>query len=306
MPLNELTMHSFKLIAAPFTPMDESGEIRYEQIQPYVAHLLRDGVDGVFIAGTTGEGMSLSLAERCRLAEYWRSVCQGLSLIVHVGHVCLKDAMSLAGHAQSLGVDGIAAIGPCFYEVENAEKLSRYCTQIASAARETPFYYYHMPSMARVGRVKASEVLPLLARDIPHFSGIKFTHEDIADYQHCLAMAEGKWEVFFGRDELLLSGLQAGATSAVGSTYNFSAPLYRALIEAFRTGDLALAQDRQRMATWGIETIVSAGGLPALKAMMRWAGVDCGPMRLPLAAVPPGTLRVLFKTLSEKGYLPLR
>jgi N-acetylneuraminate lyase len=283
--------------------MDHDGGVAYDRVKPMVRHLLAQGVDGVFICGTTGEGMSLSLAERFQLAETWREAVGSLPLIVHVGHTCTKDAQALAEHAQRIGADGIASIGPCFFEAGSAEVLGRYCGQIAGAAPETPFYYYHMPSMARVTKVKASDALACMAADIPNFAGIKFTHEDMDDYRRCLELSGGRWDIFFGRDELLLDALRVGAVCAVGSTYNFATPLYRDIIRAYVAGDIDLAAQKQRLATAGINVLVQYGGLPAIKAMMACVGMDCGPMRLPLTLPSPAQIDAMTAQLEAMQYL---
>jgi len=294
---------AIRLIAAPFTPMNEDGEVAFDRIQPLARYLIGQGVDGVFVCGTTGEGMSLTLAERMKLAEAWKQAVGERHLIVHVGHTCTKDAQALAEHAARIQANGIASIGPCFFEAESAAVLSRYCAQIASAAPETPFYYYHMPSMAKVAKVKASDALACMAKDISNFAGVKFTHEDIEDYQRCLALSKGRWDIFFGRDELLLDALRVGAKCAVGSTYNFATALYRKIIRLHAEGKLEAAAQMQRLATEGINVIVEHGGLAAIKAMMFCVGADCGPLRLPLTTLPQAEVDTMRARLETIGYL---
>ncbi len=296
-------MTPFRFVSAPFTPMDTSGEIAFEQVKPMARLLEGQGVHGVFVCGTTGEGMSLTMDERMRLAEAWKEASGALQLIVHVGQNCTKDAQLLAEHAQRIGVDGIASIGPCFFEADSARTLSRYCSQIANAASETPFYYYHMPSMARVSKVKASDALVCMAEEIATFAGIKFTHEDVDDYRLCREIAQGRWDIFFGRDELLLEALRAGSDCAVGSTYNFATRLYRDIQYAYAKGDFQKAVQKQQLATEGIRVIINHGGLSALKAMMASVGMSCGPLRLPLMNLPQSEVRSMLASLEAIGYL---
>lgn len=282
-PLDDgFSANKFRFIAAPFTPFHENGALNTRMIGPYVEKLRQDGVDGIFIGGTTGEGMSLTEDERRELAEAWKAELDGkMQLIVHVGHAAPDAAASLASHAEGIGADAIAAIGPVFYSASEPEVLVAVNKQIAAAAPRTPFYYYHMPSMSRVG-VTAGACFPLFAREIPTFAGIKFTHEDIADFRNCLKLAAGRYEVFFGRDEILLQGLASGARGAVGSTYNFAVPLYRALVGAYLSKDLQEAARLQSLCGKAIEIMVKYGGLPAIKAILSMLGIDCGPVRLPM------------------------
>jgi N-acetylneuraminate lyase len=117
---------------------------------------------------------------------------------------------------------------------------------------------------------------------IPNLAGIKFTHEDLMDYANARAFAGGKYAMLFGRDEILLAGLGFGAAGAVGSTYNFAAPLYLSLMRAFAADDLETARREQGRAREFIGVLQRHGGLVAGKAVMKLIGLDCGPARLPL------------------------
>lgn len=293
---------SFELIAAPFTPLDNEQRVRYKDIVPMARHLANIGVSGAFICGTTGEGMSLTLDERKRLAEAWKEAChETLECIVHVGHCSVEDSRDLARHAAALNADGISAIGPCFYTPNSASILADYLQSIAEAAPSTPFFYYHMPSMAHVP-FAAFTIMELLADQVPSFSGIKFTHNDIADFQKCMAASSHRWKISFGRDEMLLDGIKSGAQSAVGSTYNFAAPLYQRLYSAYANGDLRDAEHLQKLATAAINVMIAAGGLPAIKATMGLFDLDCGSMRLPLRSLKSGEVEVLRHELEKLDF----
>lgn len=272
------------LIAAPFTPLHADGSLNLDAIPSYAGHLQRLGVVGAFICGTTGEGASLTLGERRAVAERWRQAAPpDLRVIVHVGHTCLEDARALAAHAQAIGVDSIACLAPFFFKPDGVAGLVEWCAQVAAAAPQLPFYYYHMPSMTGCN-VQVAEFLAAAGPRIPNLAGIKFTFEDLEDFARCLRFADGRYDVLFGRDELLHSALKLGARGAVGSTYNFGGPLYRQVIAAYDRGDGATAVALQATAVEMIKTCVNGGGHPIanFKCLMRRLGVDCGPTRLPL------------------------
>ncbi len=272
------------LIAAPFTPMRADGALNLDAVNAYARWLHHNGVVGAFICGTTGEGMSLTLDERRQVAGRWVSAAPaGLRVIVHVGHNSLGDCRALAAHAASIGADSIACMAPFFFKPAGVAGLVDWCEQVASAASGLPFYFYHIPSMTGVS-VKMSDFLGAAVRQIPNLAGIKFTFEDLEDYKRCLQFEDRRFDVLFGRDELLLSALDLGARGAVGSTYNFAAPLYRALIEAYDRGDQQKAAGLQALAVRMINTLVQCGAHPvaAFKWFMGRVGVDCGPSRLPL------------------------
>ena len=133
--------------AAVVTEFDASGAASTKNVDRYAAHLRREGCVGVFVCGTSGESMSLSVGERERLAEAWAAsgARHGLRVIVHVGCDALLDAERLARHAASLGVAGVSAMAPRFVKCENADALAAYCAALARAAPATPFFYYHFP-----------------------------------------------------------------------------------------------------------------------------------------------------------------
>lgn len=297
------------LIAAPFTPLNADGSLNLKVIEPYAAHLHASGVAGVFICGTTGEGMSLSNAERKQVAEAWRSVVRGkLKLIVHVGHCSVADARDLAEHAARIGADGTAAIGPVFFAPTSDAGLIAVNRQIAAAAPEVPFYAYHMPSMSRA-HAPVRRWIEQMDKAIPNFRGVKFTFEDLDDYAASLAWARAQtratgreYEVFFGRDEKLLSALKLGATGAVGSTYNFGAPLYLAVARAHAAGNAAEAERLQALCTRAIDIMVSHGGLTAIKAALALAGINCGPMRAPLEMPSATEIAAMERELGQIGY----
>jgi N-acetylneuraminate lyase len=275
------------LVAAPFAPMRADGELDLAVIPAYAEKLRRDGVRGVFVNGTTGEGLSLTSAERKAVTEAWRAHAGSMKLFAHVGHTSVLAAGELATHAERIGVDAIAAIAPCFFKPALPE-LAAFCAAVAKRAPGTPFYFYHMPSMSGVA-VSALSFLRSAAPAIPTLAGVKFTCEDLMDYQQCVAEQGGRFDMLFGRDEILLSALAVGARGAVGSTYNYAAPLYRRIVDAFARGDLAEARRRQARAQALVRILIDSGnGVVCGKAMMPLlSGIDCGPCRLPLPAFGP-------------------
>ena len=130
---------------------------------------------------------------------------------------------------------------------------------------------------------------------IPSLAGVKFSHTAVFDMQAALAVDEGRYNLLFGSDEMLLSGLCGGAHGAVGSTYNFAAPLYNRIIAAYTACDMPTAQRLQAHAVEMVNVLVRHGGLPAIKAVMSFLDLDCGPVRLPLVALTPAEQQALHQ-----------
>ena len=160
------------LINAPFTPFYENGEVNYEPIEAYAKLLANNGLKGVFINGSSGEGYMLTEDERIKLAERWMEVSpKDFKVIVHVGSTCVKMSNKLAAHAQEIGAWGIGAMASPFPKAGRVEELVKYCEEIACGAPALPFYFYHIPALSGV----FLPMLPFLkAVDgrIPNFAGI--------------------------------------------------------------------------------------------------------------------------------------
>ena len=292
------------LIAAPFTPFDDSGDLALQRVPEYAHWLASNGVAGAFVAGTTGEGLSMTIDERKRLAEAWIAAApDDFRIIVHVGHTCLRDCQELASHAQRSGARATGAMAPCFFRPASIGDLVDWCAAVAAAAPELPFYYYHIPSMTGVD-LPMREFFAQARQRIPNLGGIKYTHENLDEFQRLLAATEGRHDVLFGRDQMLLAALDAGATAAIGSTYNFAAPLYQQIIQARRQAQRQRAMDLQNNACRMIQACQHAGAaeLAALKTVMELAGMPCGPVRPPLRPLNPEQRSRLQHALDAIGF----
>jgi N-acetylneuraminate lyase len=283
--------------------MHSDGELNLDAIERYADMLVASGVKGAFVCGSTGEFASLTVDERMRVAGRWIEASgDALKVIVHVGSTCLADARALASHAQETGADAVAAVPPYYIRPAGVDDLVEFCSGIASAAPGLPFYYYHIPSMAGVD-IEVADFLAKGSGRIPNLAGAKFTHEDLMDFGRCVRLADGAFNMLFGRDEILLSALAHGARGAVGTTYNYAAPLYLRLMEAFDAGDMDGARSEQARAVEMIEILTKAGGpLSCGKAVMKMLGVDCGPPRPPLRSPSGEEAAALRAELERIGF----
>lgn len=290
------------LTAAPFTPFTPDGRLAATRIPDLARLLAKNGVTGAFVCGTTGEGYSLTVSERQQVLQAWRAAAPAnLKVIAHVGHPTLADSRDLARHAQDTGADAFSTLAPSFFRPPGVAELVAWCQEVAAAAPRLPFYYYHIPSMTGV-TIKVADFLREAADRIPNLAGVKFTFEDLEDYRACVAFGGGRYDILFGRDEMLLDSLCAGGNGAVGSTYNYMAPVYHRLIAAHRAGDHARASGEQARARSAIDAMVAAGGLPAGKVIMKLIGVDCGPVRLPLRNLSADDVARLRTRLESVGF----
>lgn len=293
------------LLTAVFTPFTPDGGLALERVARQAAAVAAWGSPAVFVGGTAGEGASLSTAERMALLERWCAVAAGRTdVIAHVGHASLGEARTLAAHAQECGARAISAVPPYFHRPGDAGALADFLAQLAAAAPDLPFVYYHIPSVTGVA-IPASDVLVAARTRIPTFAGIKFAHGDLADFQRCLDLADDSCEMYFGSARLLLAAVGVGARAAIGSAYTFAAPLYLRMLRHVERGEAAAARECQRLARATLDAASGhAGELSGFKAAAALAGVDCGPCRPPLPSLDRAQLAELRATLERVGLLP--
>ena len=271
------------LIAAPFTPMNEDGSLNLSLIPDYYHFLKGNGVAGAFICGSTGEGVSMTIAEKKAVAEAWANAVDDndFKVITLVGGTCLEDCRELARHAQLVNLYAVAFTSPSYFKPASVTVLADCCETIAEVVPGMPFYYYHIPVLTS-GNYPMIELLKEVNDRIKNFAGIKYTHEDLMDFLSCSQFENKKFDLLWGRDECMLSALAAGAKGSVGSTFNYAAPLYHQLIDAFNRGDIESAQALQQDSIDMIELLGKYGGIATGKAYMKLVGLDCGKFRLPV------------------------
>ncbi|MEC9037282.1 MAG: dihydrodipicolinate synthase family protein [Verrucomicrobiota bacterium] len=292
------------LIAATFTPFDQNGKLNLDPIPRIVEHHAKCSINALFINGTTGEGPSLTEQERIIVAESYAKEAKshGIKSIIHVGHESLLAAGSFAAHAAEIGADCISAVPTSYFKPSSLNGLIDHLSAITSHAPDIPFYYYHIPRMNSV-QFDMLELLQAAEKDLPSLVGIKYSASELSTFVECKKYKDGKYNMLYGSDEMLLAGLAMGADGAVGSTYNFLAPLYNKVISEFEANNKQSAQIHQAKSAELIRAIISTAGFPGLKVAMAIAGFDCGPHRLPLKTPSPGIVDELRNRLESAGFL---
>ncbi|WP_279053290.1 dihydrodipicolinate synthase family protein [Hoylesella timonensis] len=271
------------LIDAPFTPFHENGDLNLEPIEKYAAMLQKNGLQGVFINGSSGEGYMLTTEERMQLAERWLKVApQGFKVIVHVGSCCLRESQKLAAHAQEIGAWGIGSMAPPFPKIGRIEELVKYCEAIANSAPDLPFYYYHIPAF-NGAFLPMLELLKAVDGRISNFAGIKYTFESLYEYNQCRLYKNGKYDMLHGQDETILPSLaQGGAQGGIGGTTNYNGRELVGIIEAWKNGDIETAREKQNFSQEVINVICRyRGNIVGGKRIMKLLSFDLGPNRVP-------------------------
>ena len=292
------------LIDAPFTPMYPNGDVNYSVIPAYAAMLAKNGLKGVFINGSSGEGYMLTPEERIKLAEAWiAAVPAGFKVIVHVGSCCLRESVRLAEHAAAAGAWGIGAMAPPFPKIGRVEELVKYCETIAAAAPELPFYYYHIPAF-NGAFLPMIDMLKAVDGRIPNFAGIKYTFESLYEYNQCRLYKDGKYDMLHGQDETYLASLaQGGAEGGICGTTNYNGREQVAIGEAWKAGDLETAREKQNFSQAVINVICNfRGNIVGGKRIMKLIGLDLGPNRTPFRNLTDEEEAALKQQLEEIGF----
>ncbi|MCR9201476.1 MAG: dihydrodipicolinate synthase family protein [Planctomycetaceae bacterium] len=290
------------LIAATYTPLHADGTVNVSLIPQVVERLLSQNIRGLYVCGSTGEGMSLSSEERRGVTQAYVEATAGrVPVIVQVGHNSIAEACALATHACKVGADIISATCPSYFKVTTETGLIDCMQQIAAAAPQRPFYYYHIP-MLTGSQLDMVTFLRRGAERMPNLAGLKYTSSTLHEFQECLQLDDGRFDVVWGLDEMLLGALATGTCAAIGSTYNIAAPLYAKLWQAFDRGDLTTAR---RLQADSIRFIRTLNGYPfhsAMKAVLQMQGLPMGDCRLPQGKLSQDDVNTLQQQLSDIGF----
>lgn len=292
------------LIVAPFTPFTKNGAEVNLNIIPEYAHMLHDnGLVGVFINGSSGEGYMLQDEERRQLAEAWVEASKQWSdfkVIVHVGATSLKSARALAEHAAEIGAFGIGSMASPFPKVNRVEELVKYCEEIAKGAPDLPFYYYHIP-VFNGAYLSMLDFIKAMDGRVDNFAGIKYTYESLYEYNQCMLYKDGKYDMLHGQDETILSALvMGGAKGGISGTGNYIGNILVGVIDCWERGDVEGAVRFQNYAQEVINVIAKyRGNIVAGKRIMKMLGLDLGPNRVPFQNIEPNEESEIKRLLEE-------
>jgi N-acetylneuraminate lyase len=268
------------IIPALYACYDDNGAVSLERTKALTQWFIEQGVNGLYVGGSSGECIYQSVAERKLVLENVMAEAKGkLTVIAHVACNNTADSQELAAHAESLGVDAIAAIPPIYFKLP-PYAIAKYWNDMSAAAPNTDFIIYNIPQLAGV-----SLSVPLLKEMLKNerVIGVKNSSMPTQDIQ---MWADEGAIVFNGPDEQLISGMVMGAIGGIGGTYGVMPELYVKLFELVKAGDLKTALEIQNDCCRIIYKLCSGHGnmYGMIKEALRKMGCpDCGSVRAPLA-----------------------
>lgn len=282
------------ILPAVVTPLDENEEFAPRSFELLLERVYSAGVHGVYVSGQTGEGMLQPIAAREQVIEAAvKNAPPGKIVIAHVGAYRTADAIRLVKHASRLGAAAVSSLPPIgAYSFEEAKAFY----EVLAAASDVPLLIYHYPELAKsIANLDAQRKL----LTIPNVVGLKFTDFDLYSLSK---LKQGGACVFNGHDEVLAAGLLMGADGGIGSFYNLVPELFVQLYNQARGGDWSAARATQDRINELIEITLHFPMLPAVKTMLTWSGIPCGPCFGPRRALAPEERKRLAEMLHASSF----
>ena len=277
------------IYAALVTPYTKDGQVNYDELQKLVCHLIDQGLEGFYVNGSTAEAFLLSQAEREKILEAVVEANAGRSKVIcHVGAISTDEAIRYTRHAEQTGADAVSAISPFYYKFSNREIIQYYNDIMSSTA--LPMFVYNFPNFS--GFSLTADILDELAKN-QNLAGVKFTSSDMFLLEQ-IKSNHPELAVWNGFDEMLASGLMAGADGGIGSTYNCMPKLAHKVYDAFRAGNLEEAQNKQRQMNQVIKVIGTYGVFASVKEILEMEGFHLNGVHRP------------FTPMGEEGRTQLR
>lgn len=294
--MNPLLKSDNRILPALVTPLTPEGMLDEKSAERLIDHLYAKGVGGLYVTGSTGEGIYLDFEIRRRIVEIAVSRSKGHGqVIVHVGAIQASKAFELAQHAGRVGADAVSSIPP-FAGGYSWDEVKSFYTQLAKES-PLPVVAYFIPSLTgqQQSFVQLSQLLSL-----PNVAGFKYTAPDFYVMQRLLTRFSPDQILYNGQDEALALGLQVGAHGGIGTTYNFMPELIMQVYRHCQAGQFAEAVVAQKRANDIIEPLLLSQGLAATKQILVWQGlidhVNCAFPRAPLTDAQQKQLRDLLST----------
>ena len=276
------------VMPALLTPFNDQQQLDTQSLRQLVRFNIAQGMDGLYVGGSTGEAFVQSIAERQEVLEIVAEEAKGkITLIAHVGTVSTHESQQLAQAASRFGYDAVSAVTPFYYPFSFEEHCDHY-RGIVDSAEGLPMVVYNIPALSGV-KLSLDQINTLVT--LPGVGALKQTSGDLFQMEQ-IRRAHPDLVLYNGYDEIFASGLLAGADGGIGSTYNIMGWRYQGIVKALKEGDIATAQALQTKCNEVIDLLIKVGVFRGLKTVLHYMDV----IEVPLCRKP-------FAPVDEK-YLP--
>jgi N-acetylneuraminate lyase len=284
------------VLPALVTPLDKGERFAAKPMERLLERVYRAGSDGVYVCGQTGEGLLLGKEDRKQAAEVAvRNSPRGKQVVIHVGAASTTDAVELARQAAQAGAHAVSSLPPS--NAFTFAEVRAYYKALAAAAN-LPVLVYYFPEFSRSVST-LDEIYDLCS--IQNVVGLKFTDFDF--YRLSLISRAGH-VIFNGRDEAFACGVLMGASGGIGSFYNLIPEMFVQVWQAGAAGDFATVRRIQDRINDLIEVVLRFPLLPAIKTLLTWSGIDCGPAVAPRRPLNDEEKHRLRDAVSAAGFEP--
>lgn len=286
------------IMPALITPLNEDGKtVNEESARGLIEYLINQGADGFYVLGSTGEGLVLDESERMKMLEISVDQVKGRKpIICHTAAMNFSEAVRLSKHAEKVGADALSAIPPIFFHYRD-EDIYNYYKSLAGSTN-LPFVMYNHPSAN--GGMSAETVAKIF--EIDNITGVKWTVNNYYEMMRLKDITNGEINIINGPDEMLISGLAAGADAGIGTTYNVMLPQYLKIYKYFTEGNVEEARKIQYKVNRVIKCMAKNEVISAVKSMCSLLGFPAGEATYPLRNMQGDGISKLQAELSELGW----
>lgn len=286
------------IMPALITPLNEDGKtVNEESARGLIEYLINQGADGFYVLGSTGEGLVLDESERMKMLEISVDQVRGRKpIICHTAAMNFSEAVRLSKHAEKVGADALSAIPPIFFHYRD-EDIYNYYKSLAGSTN-LPFVMYNHPSAN--GGMSAETVAKIF--EIDNITGVKWTVNNYYEMMRLKDITNGEINIINGPDEMLISGLAAGADAGIGTTYNVMLPQYLKIYKYFTEGNVEEARKIQYKVNRVIKCMAKNEVISAVKSMCSLLGFPAGEATYPLRNMQGEGISELQSELSELGW----
>lgn len=283
------------------TPFDHKGEVIESAVRECADYMIESGLDGLYVGGSTGEGMIMSKEQRMKVAEICIEQAAGrVPVVIHVGTTDTKTAVELAKHAGEAGADGISSVPPYYYRMSK-RYIKEFYTEIARAAK-IPFLIYNIPLLTGVS-IGYDFMVEMM--EVPNVVGLKYTDTNLEIMRQIKDYEGGRINVMMGYDAMLLSALTLGADGGIGSYYNIMPKPFAKLYDFYQSGDIPAARELQ----WKIDRYIMVikkylepANQAAIKAILNFQGIEAGTTMKPILPLEDARAQAMIEELKAGGF----
>jgi len=282
---------------ALFTPVNHKGKLNSKELEKLIELQIKEGVDGFYLLGSTGQGFLFNEKERMRIAEESIAIINGrLPVMVHVGALNTEESVRLAKHAVKVGSDAVSSVGPIYYNATVPMALEHY-RRIATAT-DRPFFPYQL------GNFKTTDEFIAGLIEIPNIGGMKLTTGDLLEISSIYQKGRKDWSLFSGADELLCHAALCGTAGAIGTSYNLIGNTCKEIRRSFLEGEVKVGAEFMLFLQKVIEEVLPVIWTFFQRAMILRHGIDIGNPKSPLLAaeLPFGDEKVMEMVNKLESY----